>query len=184
MSKRLFDLIISIIGILILLPIFIITSLFIVTDGGPVIYKQVRVGFRGKEFSIFKFRSMVTDADKTGGYSTLPDDKRVTPVGKFIRKTSIDELPQLINVVMGQMSLVGPRPNVPAQCEEYTKEQWEKRNSVTPGITGVAQSRNRSNATWQERYNMDIEYVDNKSLFLDIKIIIDTFKQVLSKGSY
>jgi len=182
--KRVFDLVFSFFALIIFLPLMIIIAVFIKIDGGPIIYRQVRVGINGAEFGIFKFRSMVVNADKLGGYSTNPGDKRITSVGSFIRKTSIDELPQLLNVLLGHMSIIGPRPNVPAQFHEYTQEQWDKRNSVLPGITGIAQSRNRSNATWQQRYDMDIEYVDNSSFLLDIKIIINTFKQVVFKGGY
>jgi lipopolysaccharide/colanic/teichoic acid biosynthesis glycosyltransferase len=182
--KKCFDILASLAALIILSPLMIFIALCIKTDGGPIIYKQIRVGINGREFGIFKFRSMVVNADKLGGYSTNPGDKRVTSVGTFIRKTSIDELPQLVNVLLGQMSIIGPRPNVPAQFDEYTQAQWDKRNSVLPGITGIAQSRNRSSATWQQRYDMDIEYVDNRTFLLDIKIIIDTFKQVFFKGGY
>jgi lipopolysaccharide/colanic/teichoic acid biosynthesis glycosyltransferase len=182
--KKLFDFLVSLLSLIILSPLMIIVAICIKSDGGPVIYKQIRVGINGKEFGIYKFRSMVVNADKLGGYSTNPGDKRVTSVGKFIRKTSIDELPQLLNVLYGHMSIIGPRPNVPAQFHEYTKAQWDKRNSVLPGITGIAQSRNRSNATWQQRYDMDIEYVDTSNFLVDVKIIMDTFKQVFFKGGY
>jgi lipopolysaccharide/colanic/teichoic acid biosynthesis glycosyltransferase len=182
--KKIFDILASLSALIILTPLMIFIALCIKTDGGPIIYKQIRVGINGREFGIFKFRSMVVNADKLGGYSTNPGDKRVTSVGTFIRKTSLDELPQLLNVLLGQMSIIGPRPNVPAQFDEYTQAQWDKRNSVLPGITGIAQSRNRSNATWQQRYDMDIEYVDTRTFVLDIKIIIDTFKQVFFKGGY
>lgn len=182
--KKTFDKLVSLFALIILSPLMILIAIVIKIDGGPIIYKQIRVGINGKEFGIFKFRSMVVNADKLGGYSTNPGDKRVTSVGTFIRKTSIDELPQLLNVLLGHMSLIGPRPNVPAQLHEYTQEQWDKRNSVLPGITGIAQSGQRSNATWQQRYDMDIEYVDTRSFLLDIKIIIDTFKQVFFKGGY
>jgi lipopolysaccharide/colanic/teichoic acid biosynthesis glycosyltransferase len=182
--KKTFDILASLSALIILSPLMIFIALCIKTDGGPIIYKQIRVGINGREFGIFKFRSMVVNADKLGGYSTNPGDKRVTSVGTFIRKTSIDELPQLLNVLLGQMSIIGPRPNVPAQFDEYTQAQWDKRNSLLPGITGIAQSRTRSNATWQQRYDMDIEYVDTRTFVLDIKIIIDTFKQVFFKGGY
>lgn len=184
MIKRLFDILASFFGLIIVSPIMIIFAVIIKTDGGPIFYKQIRVGLNGKNFLIYKFRSMVVDADKIGGYSTKIGDGRITKVGRFIRKTSIDELPQLINVLQGNMSLVGPRPNVPAQLKEYTKEQWDLRNSVLPGITGIAQSKTRSNATWQSRYDMDIEYVYKQSFLLDMKIILDTFKQVLKTGGY
>ncbi|MFV1873085.1 MAG: sugar transferase [Oleiphilus sp.] len=182
--KRLFDLVLSIISLAILAPVMLVVALFIKKDGGPILYKQVRVGLNGKEFKIFKFRSMVLNADKIGGYSTSQNDSRITSVGRVIRKTSIDELPQLFNVVLGDMSIVGPRPNVPAQRKEYSEEQWTMRNRVLPGITGLAQAVNRSAATWQERFDLDSEYVSRASFMFDLKIILMTVKQVFLKGGY
>ncbi|WP_053396886.1 sugar transferase [Vibrio nereis] len=180
--KRFIDVLFSIIGLVLLSPILLVLSFIIRSDGGPALFRQVRVGLHGKEFEIFKFRSMIINAEQLGGYSTQSNDLRITNIGKIIRKTSLDELPQLFNVLKGDMSLVGPRPNVPAQREEYDKLQWEKRNSVLPGITGLAQATLRSKATWQERFELDIEYVNKSSLHYDFYIILLTFKQVFFKG--
>lgn len=182
--KRIFDVVIVFFVLIILLPVFLIVFLLIKKDGGPGLFMQTRVGLNGTTFKIYKFRSMVLNAEQLGGHSTLPNDNRITPIGRFIRRTSLDELPQLLNVLKGDMSLVGPRPNVCAQRCEYSHEQWEKRNSVLPGITGLAQATVRSNATWQERLDLDLAYVERKSLFLDFWILILTIKQVLSKGGY
>ena len=180
--KRAFDIISSLIALVILSPVFIIVSLLIKVDGGPILFKQIRVGKNGVSFSIYKFRSMVINAENLGGYSTLENDKRITKIGAFIRKTSLDEIPQLINVLKGDMTLVGPRPDVPAQKSGYSEEQWNKRNTVTPGITGLAQATLRSKATWQQRYDLDIEYIEKSSFFYDLWIILLTIKQVLLKG--
>jgi len=180
--KRFFDVISSIAGLILLFPVFLVVSIVIKVDGGPVLFKQTRVGKNGMNFSIYKFRSMVVNAEKLGGYSTSKGDNRITKVGVFIRKTSLDEIPQLINVLKGDMSLVGPRPDVPAQKKEYTEEQWSLRNTVLPGITGLAQATLRSKATWQQRYDLDIEYIERSSFPYDLWIIILTVKQVLLKG--
>ena len=180
--KRIFDVVISMILLLTLLPILVLTILLIKKDGGPAFYFQNRVGRYGKEFAIYKFRSMVTNASDLGGYSTENNDKRITKIGKVIRKTSIDELPQLINVIKGDMSIVGPRPNVPLQREKYTQEQWDIRNSVLPGITGLAQAIQRSNASPEEKLKLDLDYIKMSGFMFDIKIIALTIKQVLFKG--
>lgn len=180
--KRLFDVLVSIISILTLLPVFITVACILKLDGGPIFFKQTRVGKAGKEFQIYKFRSMVVNASQLGGFSTNTNDSRITPVGKFIRKTSIDELPQLINVIKGEMSIVGPRPNVPMQRDCYTLDNWNKRNSVLPGITGLAQATSRSLATSEERLSLDLEYIDRFGFVLDLKIILLTIKQIVLKG--
>ena len=181
--KRFVDILSSLIGLLCLLPLFSLISLVILLDNfGPVFYKQQRVGLNGKLFGMYKFRSMRVDADKVGPYFTSKDDPRMTRAGKWLRRTSIDELPQLINVLFGQMSIVGPRPNVMKQKELYSEINWVKRNSVPPGITGLAQATRRSAATAKERDALDLEYVDRSSLSLDLKIIVMTIKQILSKG--
>ena len=180
--KRLFDIFISLLLLILLLPIFIVVAFFIKIEGGPVFYSQVRIGKNGELFNIYKFRSMVINASELGGYSTGKNDNRITTIGKFIRKTSIDELPQLINVIKGNMSLVGPRPNVPLQKAEYSQDDWERRNSVLPGITGLAQATLRSNATPEERLNLDLNYIQKFSFLFDLKIIVLTVKQVLFKG--
>lgn len=181
--KRLFDIVSSIIGLLCFFPLFFLTSLVILFDNfGPVFYKQQRVGLNGKLFGMYKFRSMRVDADKIGPYFTSKNDPRITRAGKWLRRTSIDELPQLINVLLGQMSVVGPRPNVMKQKELYSAINWAKRNSVPPGITGLAQATSRSSATRDERDALDLEYIDRTSFFLDLKIILMTIKQIVLKG--
>jgi lipopolysaccharide/colanic/teichoic acid biosynthesis glycosyltransferase len=182
--KRLFDIVVSLLLIIFFSPILLIVALWIKSDGGSAFFFQTRVGFGGRPFKIFKFRSMIENADKIGGYSTIVNDTRITRIGRFIRKTSIDELPQLLNVLLGDMSLVGPRPNVFAQVDEYSKEQWDLRNSVIPGITGMAQVMKRSTASWEERFELDRHYILNYSFTLDVKILFLTVKQVFLKGGY
>jgi lipopolysaccharide/colanic/teichoic acid biosynthesis glycosyltransferase len=182
--KRIFDVIIAFLALLLLLPFFLIISGAIVfKDDFPVFYKQRRVGRYGKEFYIYKFRTMVKNSDKIGSHYTSSDDPRVTKVGQVLRKTSLDELPQLVNVLVGEMSLVGPRPNVMQQMKEYQQEDWNKRNQVRPGITGLAQISGRSALSFEQRLQYDLEYVDNYGGWVDIKILFLTVLQVLiSKG--
>jgi lipopolysaccharide/colanic/teichoic acid biosynthesis glycosyltransferase len=181
--KRFFDVMVSFLSIIFLSPLLVIVSLVIkVVDSGPVFYKQQRVGLNGNLFNMYKFRSMKVDADKIGPYYTSVNDPRVTGIGRLLRKTSIDELPQLFNVFFDHMSIVGPRPNVSQQKELYSLESWNKRNSVRPGITGLAQATKRSEAMSDERELLDLEYVDNQTLMLDMKIIFMTMKQIISKG--
>lgn len=131
---------------------------------------------------MFKFRSMRQYADRTGSFRTATADPRITRVGKFLRATSLDELPQLFNVLIGDMSLVGPRPDVPAQRDDYTEDEWQIRHSVRPGITGLAQSTLRSDATALQRRQMDLEYAERHNLLLDLKILLNTVVQVVSRG--
>lgn len=181
--KRVFDIVVSLVALILLLPIFLITATFIfLYDGHSVVFFQNRVGLAGKLFRLYKFRSMVVNAEKLGGYSTLDNDSRITPVGRFIRRSSIDELPQLINVLKGEMSIVGPRPDVLKQKSEYSDEEWLKRLSVKPGITGLAQATLRSSATPEQRKRLDLDYVEQQSMWLDIKVIILTLKQVVFRG--
>lgn len=178
--KRIFDLIISALVLLLLWPLFVVIAILIKIDSpGPVFFKQKRMGLYGQPYWMYKFRSMDTQAEKKGPYFTQENDPRITKTGRFIRKTSIDELPQLINVIKGEMSLVGPRPDVPAQKKDYTPEDWQKRLSVPPGITGLAQAVKRSSATGRQRLEYDLEYVDKASFLMDLKIILLTVKQVL-----
>jgi len=181
--KKIFDLLLSAAALLLLLPVFLVVAVCIYAhDRGPVLFRQTRVGLNGRTFGILKFRSMVMNADKIGGYSTQANDPRITSIGRFIRRTSIDELPQLLNVLLGDMSIVGPRPNVPAQRAEYTGAEWDLRNAVRPGITGLAQAKFRSQSTDSQRKELDLYYVENSSFLLDLKIIFMTCRQVLSKG--
>jgi len=178
--KRVFDIVMSLVTLLFASPVLIMVALLIKFESrGPVIFKQERVGRFGKTFFIYKFRSMVVDAATQGPYFTQANDPRITRIGRFVRKTSLDELPQLINVLKGDMSLVGPRPDVPKQRSNYTQYEWDKRNSVRPGITGLAQAKLRSVATLEERTRLDLEYVDRASITFDLWVIILTVKQVL-----
>lgn len=178
--KRVFDVIVSGIALAVLSPLLALIAVAIRLDSpGRVFYHQERVGKGERPFRMIKFRSMVADADRVGSYQTAFGDPRITRVGHFLRKTSLDEVPQLWNVVKGEMSLVGPRPDVPAQRANYTEEEWQKRTRVLPGITGLAQARVRSLAKPGERLALDLEYVDRASFWLDIKIIFLTIKTVL-----
>ncbi|RED84027.1 sugar transferase [Cohnella phaseoli] len=183
--KRSFDIVVSFTFLLLTLPFLLIISLAIVINSkGGVLFKQNRVGIYGKEFPIYKFRSMIPDAESRGPYYTAKGDKRITRVGAFLRKTSLDELPQLINVLKGDMSLVGPRPDLQAQKEFYSDAEWEMRHRVRPGITGYAQATLRSDATIEQRKELDLNYVKECSFSFDIKIIFLTAKQVVKRGSY
>lgn len=146
---------------------------------GPMVFTQQRVGFNGKLFSICKYRSMYIDSEKQGSHSTSTNDPRITRVGRFIRATSLDELPQLINVLKGEMSIVGPRPDLMIQKADYIPEDWNLRISVRPGITGLAQVNGRSNCTFEERLHYDIEYARSHSFLLDLKILFKTAAVVL-----
>lgn len=181
--KRFCDLMISLIALILLSPFFAVISLAIKLDSkGPVIFKQERLGLGGKVFLIYKFRSMCVGAEQTGtGQYSFVGDPRVTKVGRFLRATSIDELPQLVNVLKGEMSIVGFRPPLtyhPWPLEEYTKYQ-KRMFLVRPGITGWAQVNGRKEVEWHERIRLNVYYVDNLSLFLDIKIVFLTFINVL-----
>ncbi|WP_318246266.1 sugar transferase [Bacillus sp. PS06] len=186
--KRVIDLVGSIVGILIVSPILIFVSLLIKIEdpSGPILFSQTRVGKNGKEFTMYKFRSMVTDAEKriedllkynevSGAMFKMKEDPRVTKIGKFIRKTSIDELPQLWNVLIGDMSLVGPRPPLPREVLEYTKYD-SQRLIVTPGCTGFWQVNGRNSVGFNEMVELDLEYIRNRSVFVDIKILFKTVK--------
>lgn len=183
--KRIFDVVLSVVLLLLLMPLVLIVAIAIKLDSaGSVLYRQERAGRYGKPFMMYKFRSMVSNADQMGAYYTAPGDARVTKVGKYLRKTSVDEIPQLINVLKGDMSLVGPRPDVMAQQDCYTNEEWAHRHAVRPGITGLAQATVRSEATMDQRKALDLEYVDRSTLLLDLQIILKTIVQVFFKGSH
>src|SRR5699024_8924202 len=182
MIKRFVDIVVSIVSMILLLPLFLIIGFAIKIDSkGPVFFKQERLGKNGKVFKIIKFRTMVDNAEQKGsGLSTFEGDHRVTSVGEILRKTSLDEISQLINILIGDMSLVGPRPPVPfhpRKYEEYSDHQV-LRFKVRPGITGLAQIMGRNSLTWDERIKYDVEYVQNLSLLLDIKIILLTIVKV------
>lgn len=181
--KRVLDFIFSLIGLIIISPIMLIVAIAIkIESKGPVIFKQKRLGKDGKEFNIYKFRSMVVGAEKMGsGVYSKKGDSRVTKVGKFIRMTSIDELPQLVNILKGEMSFIGPRPVLtyhPWKYEEYTEEQL-KRFQVKPGVTGWAQIHGRKDVEWNKRIKLDVYYVENISFGLDVKIFFKTIYNVI-----
>lgn len=183
--KRLLDFLLSFIVIIILSPALLVIAIAIKIDSkGPVFFLQERLGKDGKVFKIIKFRTMVKDAEHMGtGIKTTEKDSRITKVGSFLRKTSLDEIPQLINVLKGDMSIVGPRPPVtyhPHKYEEYSDEQ-KKRFNVRPGITGLAQVRVRNSASWDDRIKIDVEYVSKITMYNDIKIIIKTVVKIFKK---
>ncbi|MBI1184870.1 lipid carrier--UDP-N-acetylgalactosaminyltransferase [bacterium] len=175
--KRIFDILISLLVLVIVSPLFILTIVLLLfqNNGKPFFY-QSRPGKNHKEFKIIKFKSM---NDKRGADGKLlPDIERMTPLGKFVRKLSIDELPQLFNVLKGEMSLIGPRPLLFKYIELYSPEQ-NRRHEVMPGITGLAQVKGRNSISWAEKFEYDIFYVNNLSLWLDIKILVLTFLKVI-----
>ncbi len=182
--KRVIDLFFSLmLFLLLLVPFFVIAIVIKMDSQGVIFYRQQRIGKNGKLFNIYKFRTMVSDADKIGSFSTAKNDSRITKVGAFLRKTSLDELPQVFNILLGEMSFIGPRPDVLQQKNLYTESEFEQRHQVLPGITGLAQCVNRHNATLEERKQSDIYYANNISFLLDAKICFLTVKTVL-KGSY
>lgn len=183
--KRLLDILLVMVFILPLLIIGILFSLLIRLDTkGKVFFKQERLGKNGKVFKIYKFRTMIENAEKVGtGIFTNDEDPRITKVGHLLRKTSLDELPQIINIVKGEMSFVGPRPPVtyhPYKYEDYDSEKVMRFN-VKPGVTGLAQAYGRNTLTWDERIEYDVKYVKKVSFFLDCKIILKTIMSVIKK---
>lgn len=182
--KRLSDILLSFLALVLLSPLMLATALVIVLDdGAPVLFRQIRVGRYGREFGMFKFRSMVRNAAAVGPYFTASGDSRITRVGRFIRRTSLDELPQLLNVLGGAMSLVGPRPDVPAQRGNYSVQDWENRCRLRPGITGLAQVVLRSEGTEEERLALDLQYIREASMWLDLKIMVLTLGRLGGRGS-
>ncbi|MBE5744199.1 MAG: hypothetical protein E7358_05745 [Clostridiales bacterium] len=185
--KRFFDIILSLLGVLICLPIILIIAICVKIDSrGPVIFKQQRIGKNGKVFNIYKFRSMCVGAEKTGsGVYSGKGDARVTKVGKFLRATSLDEIPQFFNILFGHMSFIGPRPPLtyhPWAIDKYTPEQF-KMFSVRPGITGWAQVHGRKEVEWHRRIELNVWYAEHVSLWLDIKIIFKTVFAVLKNSN-
>jgi len=179
--KRIIDVVVSGIGLIILFPIFVIIGILIkLNSKGPVFFAQERVGKDGKIFKAYKLRTMVDNAEKIGlGYVIAKDDNRITRVGKHLR-WGIDELPQLINVFKGDMSMVGPRPALPHQVEKYS-EREKRRLEVKPGITGWALVNGRNKLSWPERIKLDIWYIDHWSIWLDLKILLRTIWVVIFK---
>lgn len=174
MIKRLFDVIISSIMVIVFLPVMVLIAFIITVNmGRPVLFRQIRPGLNGKPFVLIKFRTMqvITDPEQ-------PDSERLTSFGSFLRKTSLDELPELWNVLNGEMSLIGPRPLLMEYLPLYSKEQMCRHN-VRPGITGWAQVNGRNALSWEKKFKLDLWYVKNQSLWLDCKILLITMKKVL-----
>lgn len=195
--KRIIDILGAIIGLILVSLLFLIIAIAIKLEDpkGPVFFSQTRIGKNGREFKMYKFRSMVSNAEEklneliqfnevSGAMFKMKDDPRVTKVGRIIRKTSIDELPQLWNVIRGEMSIVGPRPPLPREVKEYT-EYDKQRLLVTPGCTGLWQISGRSNIGFKEMVDLDLKYINNRSILFDLIIIVKTFKVLLgSKDAY
>ena len=182
--KRALDVVGASAGLLAAAPALAAAALAIkLEDGGPVLFQQERVGRDGRDFTLLKLRTMIVDAHKVGaGYAVNHGDPRITRVGDVLRKTSIDELPQLVNVLRGDMSLVGPRPTLRYQVEQYTPRQ-RRRLEVRPGITGWAQLHGRASLPWSERIELDVWYVDHRSVWLDLQILVRTVGVLLKPGT-
>ncbi|MDM1042812.1 MULTISPECIES: sugar transferase [Empedobacter] len=174
--KRLFDFFIALFGLIILSPIFIVVTigLYFANQGKPFFF-QARPGLNEKIFKIIKFKTMNDKKDANG--NLLPDADRLTPIGAFVRKTSLDEIPQLINVLKGDMAIIGPRPLLPQYLPLYNETQ-KRRHNVRPGITGWAQVNGRNAISWSKKFELDVEYVDNLSFMMDVKVFFTTFKKV------
>jgi lipopolysaccharide/colanic/teichoic acid biosynthesis glycosyltransferase len=178
-SKRILDLLLTVPGIVVLSPLLILLSILVVLNfGTPILFRQKRPGYRAKPFWVFKFRTMTIAHDAQG--NLLPDSERITRLGHFLRSTSLDELPEMFNVLRGEMSWVGPRPLLMQYLERYSPEQ-ARRHNVLPGITGWAQINGRNALTWEEKFKLDVWYVDHWSLWLDIKILFLSVMKVLRR---
>jgi sugar transferase EpsL len=179
MTKRLFDLLLTIPGLLLVSPVLALTALLVrVCHGSPVLFRQLRPGYRARPFYLYKFRTMRDLRDDQG--ELLPDEQRLTRLGQLLRATSLDELPELFHVLRGEMSLVGPRPLLMQYLERYSAEQ-ARRHDVLPGITGWAQINGRNALTWQDKFRLDIWYVDHWSLGLDVRILLQTFWKTINQ---
>ena len=177
--KRCIDIVVAGLGLIVLSPILVVITVVIwIQMGWPIMFHQMRPGLNGQVFRMYKFRTMSNKRDEEG--NLLPDEQRLTSLGKFLRKTSLDELPELFNVLKGDMSLVGPRPLLMQYLERYTPEQ-ARRHEVKPGITGWAQINGRNAISWEEKFTLDVWYVDNCSLWLDIKILAITIWKVFRR---
>ena len=178
--KRVFDLFLVLLSLPLILPIYLLLMLLVLAKfNSPILFKQSRSGLKGKIFNIYKFRSMTNESDKEG--VLLSDDLRLTKFGKLLRSTSLDELPSLWNVLKGEMSLVGPRPLLVEYLPLYSSKQ-ARRHEVKPGITGWAQVNGRNAISWDEKFDLDVWYVDNQSTLLDIKILYMTIKKVITRS--
>ncbi len=178
---RFFDILIATVALVVLSPFLLAAAVAIkLASGGPVIYRQRRVGRDGAGFEMWKLRTMVQGSDPVGvGTVVTRDDARVTAPGRFLRRTSLDEVPNLVNVLRGEMAIVGPRPTIPAQVDDYTPRQ-NRRHEVLPGITGWAQVQGRAGIPWEERIELDVWYVDHRSAALDLRILLRTVWLVIT----
>lgn len=184
--KRIIDYIVSCTLLLFLFPLLLLIALLIkLSSKGPALFLQERIGQNGRPFLIYKFSTMVVGAETIGkGYEVTHEDSRVTPIGKWLRRTSFDELPQLLNIFKGEMSLIGPRPTLRYQVEQYSEEE-RRRLLVKPGVTGLAQVKGRNAISWEERIKWDLYYIDHYSFWLDFTIFLKTFKVwITGKGLY
>ena len=180
-ARRIFDVLVATIVLVLTSPLILIAAIAIkVTSRGPVVFKQGRVGHHGHQFDVLKLRSMVAGAEHKGdGLAVNKGDTRITSVGKALRRTSLDELPNLVNVIKGEMSIIGPRPTVQVQVDQYTERQ-RRRLEIRPGITGWAQVNGRASLPWPERIELDIFYIENRSTAMDFKILGRTVKQMFT----
>jgi lipopolysaccharide/colanic/teichoic acid biosynthesis glycosyltransferase len=177
--KRLFDIIVACLVLVLIWPIILVIAALVRTqNGAPILFCQLRPGLEGKPFKLYKFRTMTDARDDDG--NLLPDSERLTRFGRFLRKTSLDELPELWNVLKGDMSLVGPRPLLMQYLDRYTPEQ-ARRHEVKPGMTGWAQVNGRNALTWEEKFKLDVWYVDHQSFWLDMKICLLTFIKIVRR---
>lgn len=178
-TKRLLDLLLTLPGVILLSPIILVTAILVrVLIGSPVLFRHIRPGYRSELFTLYKFRTMTETLDKNG--QPLPDAQRLTMLGRILRATSLDELPELYNVLRGEMSLVGPRPLLAKYLDRYSREQT-RRHDLLPGITGWAQINGRNNVSWDDKFELDVWYVDHWSLWLDLKILLLTPWKVLAR---
>jgi lipopolysaccharide/colanic/teichoic acid biosynthesis glycosyltransferase len=179
--SRAFDAAIAAIALAIFSPVLLIAAIAIrLGSRGPIVYRQRRVGLDGRQFEMLKLRTMVEGSDPVGvGTVVTRDDPRVTGVGRFLRRTSLDEIPNLVNVLRGEMAIVGPRPTIPAQVKDYTPHQ-NRRHEVRPGITGWAQVQGRAGIPWEERIELDVYYVDHRSAALDVRILLKTVQLLIT----
>lgn len=182
--KRIFDFSIALAALVVLFPALLLIALAIYIDNpGPIFYTHERIGQNGRPFPFYKFRTMVVGADRMGrGYEVDKNDARITSIGHFLRRWHIDEVPQLLNVLKGEMSIVGPRPTLAYQVAQYTPHQ-RRRLEVPPGLTGLAQIKGLNALTWQERIDLDVYYVDRASMWLDLKIILSTFGAIAGEDN-
>jgi lipopolysaccharide/colanic/teichoic acid biosynthesis glycosyltransferase len=178
---RVFDVIVASAALVVLSPLLLVAAVAIkLGSSGPVLYRQRRIGLGGRPFEMLKLRTMVEGSDPVGiGTAVTSDDPRVTGIGRFLRRTSLDEIPNLINVLRGDMAIVGPRPTIPAQVDDYTPRQ-RRRHEVRPGITGWAQVQGRAGIPWEERIELDIEYVERRSAGLDLRILARTMRLLVT----